>query len=264
MEKIQIKDKEAIEKMEAAGKLTSEVLEMIELYIFPGITTEKIDKICHDYIIYEQKAIPACLGYKGFPKSTCISINNTVCHGIPNSTKLQDGDIVNVDVSVIKNGYHGDASKMFMVGSVNERNKKLCEATKNSLYIALKLIKPGIKISILGSSIQNYIFKKKLSIVEEYCGHGIGRKFHEEPQILHYKNEHQKTILKPGMTFTIEPMINLGKKEVYCCSDGWTIKTKDQSYSAQYEHTVLVTNNGCNILTIQKEENINKILINNK
>ncbi|WP_343191923.1 type I methionyl aminopeptidase [Buchnera aphidicola] len=261
---VKIKTKEEIEKMKIAGKLTAEVLEMIKNYMHPGITTQEIDKICHDYIIHKQKAIPACLGYKGFPKSTCISINNVVCHGIPNKEKIKNGDIVNVDISVIKNGYHGDSSKMFIIGDVKKKYKDLCKSTKKSLYIAIRLIKPGIKISKIGENIQKYIFKKNFSIVEDYCGHGIGKKFHEDPQILHYKNNSQITILKEGMTFTIEPMINFGKKEVYCCKDGWTVKTKDKSYSAQYEHTILVTKYGCKILTIRKEENINKILMNKK
>ncbi|BGI51394.1 MAG: type I methionyl aminopeptidase [Buchnera aphidicola (Ceratovacuna japonica)] len=263
MKRIKIKTKEEIEKMEIVGKLTAEVLEMIKKYVNIGITTEEIDKICHNYIINKQKAIPACLGYKGFPKSTCISVNDVVCHGIPSKNELKNGDIVNIDVSIIKNGYHGDASKMFLVGNVNKKYKKLCKSTRKSLYIALKLIKPGTKISKLGKHIQKYISKKKLSIVEEYCGHGIGKKFHESPQILHYNNN-QQTVLKKGMAFTVEPMINFGNKEVYCCKDGWTIKTKDKSYSAQYEHTIVVTNTGCKILTIQKDEKIDKILINKK
>ncbi|WP_343154932.1 type I methionyl aminopeptidase [Buchnera aphidicola (Pseudoregma panicola)] len=264
MKKIKIKTKEEIEKMRISGRLTAKVLEMIKKYISIGITTEEIDKICHDYIINKQKAIPACLGYKGFPKSTCISVNNIVCHGIPNKYKLQNGDIVNIDVSVVKNGYHGDASKMFMVGKVNKKYKRLCKSARKSLYIALKLIKPGIKISKLGKNIQKYISKKKFSIVEEYCGHGIGKKFHENPQILHHYDKRQETIIEKGMAFTVEPMINFGNKEVYCCKDGWTVKTVDKSYSAQYEHTIIVTNSGCNILTFQKNEKINKILINKK
>ncbi|WP_343188358.1 type I methionyl aminopeptidase [Buchnera aphidicola (Ceratoglyphina bambusae)] len=251
MKNIKIKNKKEIEKMKYVGKLTAKVLNMIENYIVPGITTEKIDKICHNYIINKQKAIPACLGYNGFPKSTCISINDTVCHGIPNNIdKLKDGDIVNIDISIIKNEYHGDSSRMFFVGNVKKKYIHLCKTTKKSMYKAIESIKPNISISTIGSKIEEYISKKKFSIVEEYCGHGIGKMFHEEPYVLHYKNKNTNIILKEGMTFTIEPMINYGKKEVYTCKDGWTVKTKDKSYSAQYEHTVLVTKKGCKILTL--------------
>ncbi|MDE5285530.1 MAG: type I methionyl aminopeptidase, partial [Buchnera aphidicola] len=212
--------------------------------------------ICHEYITYQQKSIPACLGYHGFPKSICISINDVVCHGIPSErTILKEGDIVNIDITVIKNGYHGDTSKMFYVGEIGILAKRLCEVTQESLYKALKIIKPGIKIYKIGEIIQNYAENQNFSVVKEYCGHGIGRNFHELPHILHYKNKNNNMLLEKGMIFTVEPMINAGKASVRCMKDGWTIKTKDRSLSAQYEHTILVTKYGCDILTWRKDEN---------
>ncbi|MDE5285513.1 MAG: type I methionyl aminopeptidase, partial [Buchnera aphidicola] len=203
------------------------------------------------------------LGYHGFPKSICISINDVVCHGIPSECiVLKEGDIVNVDITVVKNGYHGDTSKMFCVGKVSILAKRLCQITQESLYRALRIIKPGIKIYKIGETIQNYVENENFSVVKEYCGHGIGRNFHELPHILHYKNENNNTILSEGMIFTVEPMINAGKSSVKCMKDNWTVKTKDRSLSAQYEHTILVTKNGCDILTWQKNENIEKTLIN--
>ncbi|BBI01195.1 methionine aminopeptidase [Buchnera aphidicola (Nipponaphis monzeni)] len=263
MNNISIKNSQEIEKMRISGKLTAEVLEMIEHYLSPGITTSDIDNICYNYIINKQKAIPACLGYNGFPKSICTSVNNVVCHGIPNTSQiLKKGDIINIDISIIKNGYHGDSSKMFYIGDISPVANKLCYTTQQSLYTAIKLIKPGIRLFKLGKKIQEYVEKRKFSVVREYCGHGIGKLFHEPPQILHYLGNDNGLTLKTGMTFTIEPMINAGNKEVVCEKDGWTIKTKDQSLSAQYEHTILVTENGCEILTYQHKEKIQPVLIN--
>ncbi|WP_343189591.1 type I methionyl aminopeptidase [Buchnera aphidicola] len=256
-----IKKKKEIKNIRLAGKIAAKTLEMIENYIKPNINTETINNICHNYII-KKKAIPACLGYKGFPKSICTSINEVVCHGIPNKKDiLKKGDIINIDITVIKNGYHGDVSKMFILGEKNHLGKKLCKAAQKSLYLSLKKIKPGVKINIIGETIQNYINKKNFSIVKNYCGHGIGKNFHEEPQILHYKNK-KKMILKKGMVFTIEPMINIGSCEVETMEDNWTVKTKDRKLSAQYEHTILVTKTGCEILTYQSNEKIKPILIN--
>lgn len=251
MNKIPIKNFQEINKMRTAGKLTAEVLNMIEEYLIPGITTAEIDNICYNYITKKQKAIPACLGYNGFPKSICTSVNDVVCHGIPNDSQtLKNGDIINVDVSVIKNGYHGDASKMFLIGKTNNLAYQLCNITKKSLHKAINLIEPGVKLSKIGAIIQKYIENKQFSVVREYCGHGIGRFFHEPPQVLHYYNDDNKLILKEGMIFTIEPMVNSGGKEIKCMNDKWTVKTKDHSLSAQYEHTILVTNEGYEILTL--------------
>ncbi|XBC44571.1 MAG: type I methionyl aminopeptidase [Buchnera aphidicola (Schlechtendalia peitan)] len=264
MTTISIKNEHAIKKMRIAGKLVAEVLEMIGEHIKPNISTGELDSICHDYITKIQKAKPACLGYNGFPKSTCISVNNIVCHGIPNyDMLLKNGDIVNIDIAIIKNEYYGDASKMFFVGQPTPLGKLLCQTTRKSLYLSLHHIKPGVCINVLGKVIRKHVEKHNFSIVREYCGHGIGTQFHEEPQILHHDYYDSKSIiLKPGMTFTVEPIVNSGTCEVKCMNDGWTIQTKDNSLSAQYEHTILVNERGCEILTLQKEERIPRILNN--
>ncbi|WWO99912.1 MAG: type I methionyl aminopeptidase [Candidatus Dasytiphilus stammeri] len=253
-----IKKPEEIEKIRIASHLAAEVLEMITPYVKPGITTSQLDSICHDYIINTQHAISACLGYRGFPKSVCISVNDVVCHGIPNDRQvLKSGDIVNIDVTVLKDNYHGDTSKMFIVGGNTTLNaKKLCQVTQKSLYLALQIIKPGIRLRMLGREIQKYVESQNFSVVRDYCGHGIGKNFHEEPQVLHYDAFDNGIIFQPGMIFTIEPMVNAGSYKVRNMKDGWTVKTKDHSLSAQYEHTVLVTENGCEILTLRKDENI--------
>lgn len=253
---ISIKNTEEIKKMRIVGRLAAEVLEMIEQYIVPGITTAELDCLCHNYIVNEQKAISACLGYQGFPKSVCISINEVVCHGIPSNQILKDGDIVNIDVSIIKNNYYSDTSKMFFVGKPNFLAKNLCFVAKNSLYLAIKIIKPGTKLNTIGHKIQKYVEKKNFSVVRKYCGHGIGKKFHEQPYILHYNTSDNGIFLKEGMTFTIEPMINAGTKDTIVMKDGWTVKTKDNNLSAQYEHTIAVTKDGCEVLTLRKDEKI--------
>ncbi|WP_343192758.1 type I methionyl aminopeptidase [Buchnera aphidicola (Taiwanaphis decaspermi)] len=251
-----LKNKSEIKKIKIASKIASEVLEMIKSYVIPNITTLELNDICHDFII-KKKAIPGCLGYQGFPKSVCISVNDIVCHGIPNKNKkLKNGDIVNIDVTVVKNKYYSDTSKMFFVGKPSILSKRLCYVAKKSLYLAIKVIKPEIKLYKIGETIQKYVEKKGFSVVRDYCGHGIGRYFHEEPQILHYKSNKNNLIIKKNMVFTIEPMINAGSKSVKCMKDGWTVKTKDRSLSAQYEHTVLITKNGCEILTKREKENI--------
>lgn len=258
-----IKTESEIKKMRISGKLAAEVLEMIEKYIQPNVSTEQINLICHNYITYKQKATAACLGYHGFPKSICISINDVVCHGIPSKNKLlREGDIVNIDITIIKDSYHGDTSKMFLVGQTSILSQRLCRITQESLYLSLSFIKPGIPLYKIGEIIQNHVEKNNFSVVKEYCGHGIGRNFHEEPHILHYNNKDNNMILKEGMTFTVEPMINIGNDKVRCMKDGWTVKTKDHSLSAQYEHTVLVTQYGCDILTWRKDEKISPRLIN--
>ncbi|XBC42487.1 MAG: type I methionyl aminopeptidase [Buchnera aphidicola (Meitanaphis elongallis)] len=264
MTTISIKKKHEIQKMRIVGQLVAEVLEMIEQYVVPDVSTGDLDTICYNYITNKQKAKPACLGYNGFPKSVCISVNDVVCHGIPNyQHTLKNGDIVNIDVAITKYGYYGDASKMFFVGKPTPLGKLLCETTQKSLYLSLYIIKPGIYLNEIGKTIQKYIEKHNFSIVQEYCGHGIGTKFHEDPQILHHNYyDYEKIILTSGMTFTIEPIVNAGSCKVQCMSDGWTIKTKDNNLSAQYEHTILVNEEGCEILTLQQGEEIPKILKN--
>ena len=251
-----IKSSQAIEKMRIAGKLAAEVLVMIEPYVKAGITTDELNQICHDYIVSEQKAIPACLGYLGFPKSICTSLNHVVCHGIPKDQKLKDGDILNIDVTVIKDGYHGDTSKMFFVGDGSIRAKRLVRVTQECLYLAIKMVKPGASLKAIGRVIQQHAESNHFSVVREYCGHGIGSEFHEKDfQVLHYDSpKTADTLLLPGLTFTIEPMINAGAPAIKLLPDGWTVVTKDRNLSAQWEHTLLVTENGVEVLTIRPEE----------
>ena len=252
---VQIKTPEDLEKMRVAGKLAAEVLEMIEPYIVPGVTTEALDKLCHDYIVDVQKAIPAPLNYRGFPKSICTSINHQVCHGIPGPKSLKSGDILNVDITVIKDGFHGDTSKMFFVGEASILAKRLVRVTQECLYKAISIVKPGAHLGDIGAIIQEHAHAHHFSVVREYCGHGIGRDFHEEElQVLHYGTHGTGLILEPGMTFTIEPMINAGKREVKLLPDEWTVITKDRSLSAQWEHTLAVTETGCQVFTLRKEE----------
>jgi methionyl aminopeptidase len=251
---IPIKTASEIEKMRVAGKLAAEVLEMIEPYVVPGVTTDELDRICHSYIVNEQHAIPAPLNYRGFPKSICTSVNHQVCHGIPNDKKLKSGDIVNIDITVIKDGYHGDTSKMFMVGEVSPFAKRLVQTTRECMLLGIAQIKPGATLGDIGYAIQKHAESNRYSVVRDFCGHGIGREFHEEPQILHYGKPGTGLKLQSGMIFTVEPMINLGKHYVKVLSDGWTAVTKDRSLSAQWEHTVLVTSDGYEILTLRREE----------
>ncbi|MNO75849.1 Methionine aminopeptidase [compost metagenome] len=251
---VTIKTPEDIEKMRIAGRLAAEVLEMIGEHVKPGVTTDELDRICHDYIVNVQKAIPAPLNYKGFPKSICTSINHVVCHGIPNDKPLKDGDIVNIDVTVIKDGYHGDTSKMFAVGSIPEWAARLNQITQECLYKGIALVRPGARLGDIGEVIQKYAEKNGFSVVREYCGHGIGKVFHEEPQVLHYGRAGTGMELKEGMTFTIEPMINQGRPETRLLGDGWTAITKDRKLSSQWEHTVLVTADGYEILTLRNDE----------
>jgi len=246
---IQIKTPEDIEKMRVAGQLAAEQLRMIAPYIKPGVTTNELNDICHDYTINVQQAIPAPLNYHGFPKSICTSVNQQVCHGIPSDKKLKKGDIVNVDVTVIKDGYHGDTSKMFFVGEPSIMARRICRVAHECLVIGIEMVRPGIHLGDIGAAIQKHAEANHCSIVREYCGHGIGKQFHEEPQVLHYGVPGTGIILEPGMTFTIEPMVNTGKRQVKVLSDGWTVVTKDRSLSAQYEHTLLVTDDGVEVLT---------------
>ncbi|WP_423062715.1 type I methionyl aminopeptidase [Candidiatus Paracoxiella cheracis] len=248
---ISIKTPEELEKMRIAGKLAADVLDMIEPYVKAGITTDELNSICHDYITQKQHAIPAPLNYHGFPKSICTSVNHVVCHGIPNDKKLKDGDIINIDVTVLKEGYHGDTSKMFTVGKVSTHAERLIRVTQECMYKAIKIVKPGTRLGDIGAIIQEHAEKNHFSVVREYCGHGIGSIFHEpELQILHYGKPDTGIILRPGMTFTIEPMINAGKRHVKLLSDGWTVITKDRRLSAQWEHTLAVTEDGYEVFTL--------------
>ena len=260
-----LKTPEEFEKMRVAGKLAADVLTMIGPHVKPGVTTNELNEICHDYIVNVQKAIPAPLNYphytgekakENFPKSICTSVNHVVCHGIPNDKPLQNGDAVNIDVTVIKDGYHGDTSKMFCVGEIESYTKKLIQITQECLYLAIRMVKPGVKLGDIGFAIQEHAEKNRYSVVREYCGHGIGRIFHEDPQILHYGKKGTGPEIVPGMTFTIEPMINAGKRDVKLLGDYWTVITKDRRLSAQWEHTLGVTENGVEIFTKREEETI--------
>lgn len=258
---ISIKTPEEIEKMRVAGRLAAEVLEMIAEHVVPGVSTAELDRLCDDHIVNKQHAVSACLGYHGFPKSVCISVNEVVCHGIPSDDKiLKDGDIVNIDVTVIKDDYHGDTSTMFIVGKPTIQGERLCRVTQESLYLALRMVKPGIRLRTLGREIQKFVEAQDFSVVREYCGHGIGKGFHEEPQVLHYDADDGGVVLQPGMAFTIEPMVNAGDYRIRSMKDGWTVKTKDRSLSAQYEHTIVVTENGCEIMTLRKDDTIPAVL----
>jgi len=246
---INIKTPEEIEKMRVAGRLAAEQLQMIAPYVKPGVTTDELNTICHDYTVEVQQAIPAPLNYHGFPKSICTSVNHQVCHGIPGGKKLKNGDIVNIDVTVIKDGYHGDTSKMFFVGEPSILAKRVCRVAHECLLIGIGMVKPGVHLGDIGAAIQKYAEANSCSVVREYCGHGIGKNFHEDPQVLHYGSPGTGVILEPGMTFTIEPMVNAGKRQVKLLPDGWTVVTRDRSLSAQYEHTILVTDDGHEVLT---------------
>lgn len=252
---VTIKTAEDIEKMRIAGRRAAEVLEMIGEYVQPGVTTAELDRICHDYITQVQKAIPAPLNYKGFPKSICTSVNHVICHGIPSEKKvLKKGDIINIDVTVIVDGYHGDTSKMFFVGEPATHAQRLVRVTQECLYKGIELVRPGVRLGDIGHVIQEHAEKHHYSVVREYCGHGIGKIFHEDPQVLHYGRPGTGMELTEGMTFTIEPMINAGKQHTKLKSDGWTVETKDGRLSAQWEHTLAVTSTGVEVLTARSEE----------
>lgn len=260
MSNIVIKTPEEIEKMRVAGQLAADVLEMIEEYVVEGVTTEKLDQICHDFIVNKQQAIPAPLNYHGFPKSICTSVNHVICHGIPADKKLKSGDIINIDVTVIKDGYHGDSSKMFFVGKPSIMAERLCRVTLECLEIGIKMVRPGMQLGDIGAAIQKHAEDHNYSVVREFCGHGIGAEFHEEPQVLHYGKPGTGETLAAGMCFTIEPMINVGKRHSKMLKDGWTVITKDRSLTAQYEHTLLVTEDGCEILTLRKDDTLPRFI----
>jgi methionyl aminopeptidase len=246
---IHIKTPDEIEKMRVACRLAAEQLRMIEPYVKAGVTTDELNDICHRYTVEVQKAIPAPLNYHGFPKSICTSVNHQVCHGIPGDKKLKSGDIVNIDVTVLKDGYHGDTSKMFLVGETSILAKRVCRISHECLLLGIEQVRPGGHLGDIGHAIQQHAEANNCSVVREYCGHGIGRTFHEEPQVLHYGTPGTGVVMMPGMIFTIEPMINAGKRAVKLLPDGWTVVTKDRSLSAQYEHTILVTEDGYEVLT---------------
>jgi len=256
---ITIKSAEEIELMRIAGKLASEVLIMIEPHVQAGISTQALNDICHDYIVKTQDAIPAPLNYRGFPRSICTSINHQVCHGIPGDRVLKNGDMVNIDITIIKDGFHGDTSKMFTVGGPNIKSQRLIDITYQAMVIGIQQVKPGATLGDIGHSIQSFVEKNHYSVVREYCGHGIGRVFHEDPQVLHYGKANTGEVLEEGMTFTIEPMVNAGKRNVRLLPDQWTVVTKDHSLSAQWEHTILVTQEGFEVLTLRPEESISAL-----
>ena len=254
---VSIKSAEEIQKMRTAGRLASEVLEMIGPYVVAGVSTLELDRICHEYIVDVQKATPAPLNYRGFPKSICTSVNHQVCHGIPGERTLKNGDIVNIDVTVIKDGFHGDTSKMFFLGKPTVLARRLVDLTYEALKLGIREVKPGARLGDIGHAIQSFVERERFSVVREYCGHGIGRVFHEDPQVLHYGKPNTGLRLQPGMTFTIEPMVNAGKRNVRLLPDRWTVVTKDHSLSAQWEHTILVTEKGHEVLTLRGEEDLN-------
>lgn len=247
---ITIKTPEEQEKMRIAGRLAAQVLDMIGPHVQAGVATDELDRICHRYIVDELGSIPAPLNYRGFPKSICTSVNHVVCHGIPSERVLKLGDVVNVDITVIKDGYHGDTSRMFYVGDPSIMAERLTRTCFDSMWRGIRAIRPGARLGDIGHAVQSFVEEQRFSVVREYCGHGIGRVFHEDPQVLHYGRPGTGAELLPGMTITVEPMVNAGKRDVKLLADGWTVVTKDHSLSAQWEHTVLVTDTGFEVLTL--------------
>ena len=247
---ITVKSPADIEKMRVAGRLAAEVLQVVAPHVRPGVSTAQLDRICHDHIVNVQGAVPANVGYKGFPATICTSVNNVICHGIPSDTKvLKDGDIVNIDVTVIKDGWHGDTSRMYFAGTPSVKAKRLVDVTREAMFRGIRTVRPGATLGDIGHAIQRFAEGERFSVVREYCGHGIGRVYHEDPQVLHYGQPETGVVLQPGMTFTIEPMINEGSRHTRLLNDGWTVVTRDKSLSAQWEHTVAVTQDGVEILT---------------
>jgi methionine aminopeptidase type I len=247
---VTIKTPEQQDKMRIAGRLAADVLDMIGDYVKPGITTGELDRLCHEYIVDVQGAIPAPLNYRGFPKSICTSVNHVVCHGIPGDKKLKNGDAINIDITVIKDGFHGDTSRMFFAGKPNIQAKRLSDVAFESMWLGIEELAPGKRLGDIGAAVQQNVEKSRFSVVREYCGHGIGEAFHEDPQVLHYGKRDTGLELREGMTMTVEPMVNAGKANVRLLPDGWTVVTKDHSLSAQWEHTCLVTNDGFEVLTL--------------
>lgn len=252
-----IKTHEEIQKMKVSGRLASQVLDYIEPFVKPGITTEELDRLCHEYMVDVQGSIPAPLnyappGYTPFPKSICTSVNHVICHGIPGPKKLKKGDAINIDITVIKDGYHGDTSRMFHVGAPSIQAKRLAQVTYNCMWAGINCVRPGARLGDIGATIQAIAESSGFSVVREFCGHGIGSSFHEDPQVLHYGKRDTGLELQSGMIFTIEPMINAGKPAIRQLADGWTVVTKDHQLSAQWEHTILVTDDGYEVLTISE------------
>jgi methionyl aminopeptidase len=248
---ITLKTPEEIEKMREAGRLAAEVLQVVAPHVQPGVTTEELDRICHEHIVNVQQATPANVGYRGYPKATCISVNNVICHGIPSESKvLKDGDILNIDVTVIKDGWHGDTSRMYYAGEPSVMARRLVDATYEAMWRGIRAVKPGATLGDIGHAIQQYAEGERFSVVREYCGHGIGKVYHDEPQVLHYGRPGEGLVLQEGMTFTIEPMINEGKRHAKVLPDGWTVVTKDRRLSAQWEHMIAVTGTGVDVLTL--------------
>jgi methionyl aminopeptidase len=248
--RVTIKSPDEQDLMREAGRLAADVLDMIALHVRPGVSTAELDRICHDHIVGQQDAVPAPLNYKGFPKSICTSVNHVVCHGIPGDRRLKAGDIVNVDITVIKDGFHGDTSRMFLVGNPSIQAERLCQVAFDAMWKGIRVVRPGARLGDIGHAIQSFVEAHGYSVVREFCGHGIGRGFHEDPQVLHYGEPGTGVVLQEGMTFTVEPMVNAGKRHVKVLPDGWTVVTKDHSLSAQWEHTVLVTADGVEVLTL--------------
>jgi methionine aminopeptidase type I len=252
--RVTVKDRAEQDAMRVAGRLAAEVLDMVTQRVVAGASTDELDRICHDYIVDVQKAVPAPLGYRGYPKSICTSVNHVVCHGIPGDRRLRQGDIVNLDVTVIKDGFHGDTSRMFVVGKALPHAVRLCEITRQAMWLGIRAVRPGARLGDIGATIQRFVESNHYTVVREYCGHGIGRVFHEDPQVLHYGTPGTGLQLEAGMTFTIEPMVNAGRREVRLLPDGWTVITRDHSLSAQWEHTILVTPEGHEVLTLGANE----------
>lgn len=262
---MKIKNDQEVQKMRIAGRAAAEVLDMITPHVQAGVTTEALDKLCHDYIVDQLKSIPAALNYGGspgvapFPKSVCTSVNHQICHGIPGPKILKNGDCINIDVAVIKDGYYGDTSKMFIVGEASILVRNLVRVTQECLYIGISLVKPGVRLGDIGAAIQAHAEKNRFSVVREFCGHGLGTVFHENPNVLHYGKTGTGATLEEGLTFTIEPMINAGKRHMKILPDGWTAVTKDRKPSAQWEHSLMVTQDGCEIFTLRDEEDLDYI-----
>jgi len=247
---VTIKTAEEQAGMRAAGRLAAEVLDMITEHVVPGVSTDELDRLCREHIVEVQQSIPANLGYRGFPKTICSSVNHVVCHGIPNDKRLKAGDIINIDVTVIRDGWHGDTSRMYFVGKPSVQAQRLVDICREAMWEGIDKVRPGARLGDIGHAIQSFVEANNFSVVREYCGHGIGRIYHEDPQVLHYGEPGTGLELRPGMTFTIEPMVNAGKRHVRLLPDGWTVVTKDHSLSAQWEHTVLVTPSGVEVLTL--------------
>jgi methionyl aminopeptidase len=247
---VNLKSPEDIAKMRIAGRLAAEVLQVVAPHVQAGVSTAELDRICHDHIVKVQQAIPANVGYRGFPATVCTSVNNVICHGIPSAAKiLKDGDILNIDVTVIKDGFHGDTSRMYTVGEPGVLARRLIDVTREAMWRGIRAVKPGATLGDVGHAIQSYVEAERFSVVREYCGHGIGRVYHDDPQVLHYGRPGEGLTLQKGMTFTIEPMVNAGARHTRLMPDGWTVVTKDRSLSAQWEHTILVTDDGVDVLT---------------